>query len=153
MAAARRNGASSPPVELPAPAPALYAEAHALAEQAPVPALLGAVRFGTAGWSDASLSRNELFYPKSVKTPEARLRHYAEHFQLVEVDATYYALLSAETVRRWAEWTPASFQFDVKAHPIFTGHPIDRKRLPSELARALPEDERAAPSRRRVTDR
>ncbi|HEX3855048.1 MAG TPA: DUF72 domain-containing protein [Polyangiaceae bacterium] len=139
MAAARRNGSSSPPIELPAPAPALYAEAHALAEQAPVPASLGAVRFGTAGWSDASLSRNELFYPKSVKTPEARLRHYAEHFQLVEVDATYYALLSADTVRRWAEWTPASFQFDVKAHPIFTGHPIDRKRLPSELARALPE--------------
>ena len=139
MAAARRNGATSAPVELPAPAPALYAEAYALAEQAPLPASVGSVRFGTAGWSDASLSRNELFYPKSVKTPEARLRHYAEHFQLVEVDATYYALLSAETVGRWAEWTPASFHFDVKAHPVFTLHPIDRKRLPSELVRALPE--------------
>jgi uncharacterized protein YecE (DUF72 family) len=139
MAAARRNGATSAPVELPAPAPALYAEAYALAEQAPLPASVGSVRFGTAGWSDASLSRNELFYPRNVKTPEARLRHYAEHFQLVEVDATYYALLSAETVRRWVEWTPASFHFDVKAHPVFTLHPIDRKRLPSELARALPE--------------
>lgn len=104
-----------------------------------MPASVGHVRFGTAGWSDASLSREQLFYPKSVKTPEARLRHYAEHFQLVEVDATYYALLAADTVRRWAEWTPESFRFDAKAHPVFTGHPVDRKRLPSELAQALPD--------------
>ena len=42
-------------------------------------------------------------------------------------------------MRRWAEWTPRSFHFDVKAHPVFTGHPIDRRRLPSELAQALPQ--------------
>ncbi|HEY3667528.1 MAG TPA: DUF72 domain-containing protein, partial [Polyangiaceae bacterium] len=139
MAAARRKGAASARVVLPAPAPDLYAEAAALAGAAPMPASVGHVRFGTAGWSDASLSREQLFYPKSVKTPEARLRHYAEHFQLVEVDATYYALLAADTVRRWAEWTPESFRFDAKAHPVFTGHPVDRKRLPSELAQALPD--------------
>jgi uncharacterized protein YecE (DUF72 family) len=136
---AQKRGASTPRVELPAPPAELYAEALALAELAPKPALVGAVHFGTAGWSDPSLSRAELFYPKAVKSPEARLRHYAEHFQLVEVDATYYALLSAETVRRWAEWTPASFRFDVKAHPVFTGHPIDRARLPADLAVGMPE--------------
>lgn len=98
MAAARRQGAPSAPVELSAPAPGLYAEAYALAERAPLPAAFAAVRLGTAGWSDASLSRNELFYPKSVKTPEARL-----------LDATYYALLSAETVRRGRNGRPPAF--------------------------------------------
>jgi uncharacterized protein YecE (DUF72 family) len=141
MAAKRADRASgtAPQVELPQPSAELYAEASALAEDAPMPALFGAVRFGTAGWSDPALSRSELFYPRSAKTPEGRLRHYAEHFQLVEVDATYYALLSPDTVRRWAEWTPASFHFDVKAHPVLTGHPIDRQRLPAELAQAIPE--------------
>ncbi|HEX3774808.1 MAG TPA: DUF72 domain-containing protein [Polyangiaceae bacterium] len=136
---------SAPRVELPAPPSELYEEAYRLAEQAPKPALFRNVRSGSSGWSDASLSRGELFYPKQVKTPEARLRHYAEHFELVEVDATYYALLDADTFRRWAEWTPASFHFDVKAHPIFTGHPIDRRRLPEDLAQAAPEGERMYP--------
>jgi len=69
-----------------------------------------------------------------VKTPEARLSHYAEHFRVLEVDATFYALLSAAVVRRWVLWTPADFRFTVKAHPVFTGHPIERSRLPAELA-------------------
>jgi uncharacterized protein YecE (DUF72 family) len=137
--ATRRTSASSPRVELPAPPAELYLDAVRLAEGSPKPALSGALRFGTAGWSDPSLSRAELFYPKVVKTPEARLRYYAEHFRLVEVDATYYALLAADTVRRWAEWTPADFRFDVKAHPVFTGHPIDRARLPAELSERIPE--------------
>ncbi len=137
---ARNKGA--PIVELPAPPAALYEEACALSTRAPLPALAGNVRFGTAGWSDASLSRGELFYPKGVSTPEARLRHYASHFELVEVDATYYALLSADLVARWAEWTPSTFHFDVKAHPVFTGHPIDRARLPAELAARVPPSER-----------
>lgn len=133
---------SPPRVELPAPPAALYEEAYALAERAPRPAIASNVRFGTAGWSDASLSRGELFYPKGVSTPEARLRYYASHFNLVEVDATYYALLAQDLVARWAEWTPSNFHFDVKAHPVFTGHPIDRARLPSELAAEVPSRER-----------
>ncbi|HTA91111.1 MAG TPA: DUF72 domain-containing protein [Polyangiaceae bacterium] len=134
---------SRPRVELAAPSAEVYAAAHGLAAQAALPARVGNVRFGTAGWSDASLSRAELFYPKAVKSPETRLRFYAEHFALVEVDATYYALLAADTVRRWAEWTPDTFQFDVKAHPVFTGHPIDRQRLPAELALSMPEPDGA----------
>ena len=127
-----------PRVLLPAPAPELYAAARSLAERAPRPASTGNVRFGTAGWSDAALSRDALFYPKAVKTPESRLAYYAEHFELVEVDATYYALLAAETVARWVQWTPASFCFDVKAHPVFTGHPLERQRLPPDIVAAIP---------------
>ncbi len=110
-----------------------YDAARALAVRSWLPARSGPLRFGTANWSDPALSRDALFYPSTVKTPEGRLRHYAEHFRVLEVDATYYALLSAEVVRRWVDWTPDDFHFNVKAHPVFTGHPIDRARLPKEL--------------------
>jgi uncharacterized protein YecE (DUF72 family) len=140
MAAKRAAGRTSKPrLELPAPPVELYAAALELAERAPKPATIHNLRFGTAGWSDASLSRAELFYPKGVKSPETRLRYYAEHFQLVEVDAMFYALLAADTVRRWAEWTPDTFRFHAKAHPVFTGHPIERRRLPPELATQVPD--------------
>lgn len=144
MAAERTR---KPRPELPAPAPEAYRAAHELAELAPIPATVGNVRVGTAGWSDASLSRGELFYPKAAKTPEARLRYFAEHFDLLEVDGTFYALLAAETVSRWLEWTPEAFRFHAKAHPVFTGHPIDARGLPAELAAQVPvKDTRIYPS-------
>jgi uncharacterized protein YecE (DUF72 family) len=124
---------------LPAAPRDLYAAARKLAQLAPWPAQIGSLSCGTANWSDPALSRGELFYPKGVKTPEARLNHYAEHFRVLEVDATFYALLSAAVVRRWVEWTPADFRFTVKAHPVFTGHPIERSRLPAELATVTAE--------------
>ncbi len=124
--------------ELPAAPAERYAAARVLAERASLPARSEPFWFGTANWSDPALSQDALFYPSLVKTPESRLRHYAEHFRVLEVDATYYALLSADVVGRWAQWTPDDFRFSVKAHPVFSGHPIDRKRLPKELDLALP---------------
>lgn len=116
-----------------APNPEHFREAEELAERAPKPAVWQNVRFATAGWADRSLVHDSPFYPKTAKTPEARLRHYASEFSLVEVDATYYALLGADLVARWLEWTEPRFRFDVKAHPIVTGHPIDVARLPRDL--------------------
>jgi uncharacterized protein YecE (DUF72 family) len=93
--------------------------------------------FGSAGWTDKTLVRGGLFYPKGCSSAESRLRFYASQFSMVEVDATYYTLLPPETAERWLECTPPSFVFDVKAHPIVTGHPVDVARLPGDLARAL----------------
>lgn len=121
-----------------------------LAERAPEPALSGNVVSGTAGWTDPTLLKSGLFYPKTVKTPQQRLEHYAAHFGMVEVDATYYTLLSERTTRAWCDWTPAGFTFHIKAHPVFTGHPIDVTRLPKDLASALVEagfERRAYPDR------
>lgn len=47
-------------------------------------------RVGTASWTDPTLS--ELFYPPSARSAEERLRFYAEQFNTVEVDSTFYAL-------------------------------------------------------------
>lgn len=55
----------------------------------------------------------------------------------MEVDSTYYTLLSPDVASKWLEWTPASFVFDVKAHPVLTGHPIDVRRLPADLRDAI----------------
>lgn len=111
--------------------------ATALAERAPRPAVSGKILSGTAGWTDKTLISSGLFYPRGVATARARLEYYARHFQLVEVDSTYYTLLPPTTVARWVEWTPPDFEFDVKAHPVFTGHPIDVSRLPQDLRQAF----------------
>ena len=62
---------------------------------------------GTASWTDRTLLESRAFYPKSAKTAADRLRYYARHFPVVEVDATYYALPSARNAAAWAERTPA----------------------------------------------
>jgi uncharacterized protein YecE (DUF72 family) len=108
-------------------------EALALADQAPQPARFGNVLCATAGWADRGLIKSGTFYPKAATTPETRLGYYAQHFALVEVDATYYALLAADVVARWVSWTPDHFRFDVKAHPVLTKHPIDVGKLPADL--------------------
>ncbi|MCC6213609.1 MAG: DUF72 domain-containing protein [Polyangiaceae bacterium] len=118
-------------------------EVEALAARAPLPAAVGRVRLGTAGWTDRTLLASHAFYPRGASTAEARLRHYAAHFPLVEVDATYYTLVAPSVAERWVEWTPAAFTFDVKAHPVLTGHPVEVARLPADLrARLGPSPER-----------
>lgn len=132
---------------LPEPDPARLGAAEALAARGPVPAQVGPVLCGTAGWTDKTLIQSRRFYPEGASSPTKRLQHYARHFRLVEVDATYYTLIAPETVERWVRDTPSDFRFDVKAHPVFTGHPVDLQKLPRELREAI---EREHPAKRRV---
>jgi uncharacterized protein YecE (DUF72 family) len=94
------------------------------------------VLFGTVGWTDPTLLKAGTFYPKGAKTARDRLTHYARHFSVVEVAATYYSLLPRENAEHWLAWTPERFVFDVKAHPVLTTHPIDVVRLPPDLKAA-----------------
>jgi uncharacterized protein YecE (DUF72 family) len=80
---------------------------------------------------------SRLFYPPQAKDAASRLLYYSEHFSLAEVDATYYSILPSAVAERWASLTPADFRFDVKAYPVLTGHPIEIRRLPSELRSSL----------------
>jgi uncharacterized protein YecE (DUF72 family) len=135
MAAGR--GRAPALLNIPEPDPAKLSAIEQLAAKSPEPAQIGNVRLGTAGWTDKTLIQSGRFYPPRCSSAQSRLEHYAKHFPLVEVDATYYTLLPPETAERWLAWTPESFVFDVKAHPILTGHPIDTGRLPRELVRDL----------------
>lgn len=123
-------------VVLPEPDPERLALASGLAAEAATPARVGVVRFGTAGWTDPTLIKSKAFYPPKTSSAADRLRFYASHFPLVEVDATYYSLLPRATSERWLDDTPSSFRFDVKAFPSLTGHPIDVLRLPGDLREA-----------------
>lgn len=102
------------------------------------------IRFGTASWTDPTMTAPGVFYPDDARTPETRLRYYASVFPVVEVDSTYYALPKPETAALWAERTPGDFVFDVKAHALMTGHPTETSRLPREIREALPAGVRDA---------
>lgn len=95
------------------------------------------VRVGTASWTDPEFIKAG-WYPDAVKNDAAgRLRYYAEHFPMVEVNATFYALPRRGTVEAWADRTPDGFRFHVKAHQVISGHACDPARLPEPL-RDLP---------------
>ncbi|MET8583330.1 DUF72 domain-containing protein [Streptomyces collinus] len=94
---------------------------------------------GTCGWTDPALVSSG-WYPRGRRDAEGRLRHYADHFPVVEADSPYYALPSARTTRSWADRTPDGFRFDVKAFSLLTGHPTRPAALPADL-RGHPRDE------------
>jgi uncharacterized protein YecE (DUF72 family) len=92
----------------------------------------GAVRVGTASWTDPTLLKSG-WYPKGANDAESRLRFYTTQFPIVEVDATYYYLPREEQAGLWVERTPADFVFNIKAFSLLTGHPTRRKALPEDL--------------------
>jgi uncharacterized protein YecE (DUF72 family) len=93
---------------------------------------------GTCSWTDRTLIDSGRFYPPAAKSPEDRLRFYAENFPIVEVDSTYYGLPSDRNAALWVERTPPDFTFDLKAFALFTQHPAAVRSLPKEVREALP---------------
>jgi uncharacterized protein YecE (DUF72 family) len=91
----------------------------------------GEVRIGTCGWNYPAGrgSWNGIFYPPGAGRRFDELRYYAEHFDTVEVNSTFYRLPRVETTRSWAARTPAAFEFSVKLHQSFT-HPAMAGRGP-----------------------
>ena len=87
---------------------------------------MGAFRIGTSGWHypKGRGTWNGIFYP----LPEDRergfdeLRFYAERFNTVEVNSTFYGQPRAHVTLGWAKRTPRDFEFAVKLFQKFT-HP------------------------------
>lgn len=93
---------------------------------------MGEILVGTSSWADRLLLASG-WYPRAANTPAGRLAYYAERFNLVEVDTTYYAIPAVETATAWVERTPSTFTFDVKAFSLLTGHPTPISALPRDL--------------------
>ncbi len=91
------------------------------------------IRVGTCSWAEKTLVESGEFYPREVKSAEARLRYYASCFDTVEVDSTYYAIPEQRTAWLWGARTPGAFTFHVKAYGALTGHAIDPKTLPADI--------------------
>ena len=89
---------------------------------------MGEVRIGTSGWSYPSGpgTWNGIFYPS--REPPGRpakaddLAYYAEHFDTVEVNSSFYRLPDPAVTRGWAARTPSRFDFCLKLFQKFT-HP------------------------------
>ena len=75
------------------------------------------LRVGCSGWNYRDWRGT--FYPEGL--PARRwLEHYAETFDTVEVNTTFYRLTTENAVRNWVEQTPPGFCFVVKASRYLT---------------------------------
>jgi uncharacterized protein YecE (DUF72 family) len=90
---------------------------------------MGELRIGTSGWNYPSGKGtwNGVFYPaRRGRKPGAsgfdELAFYAERFDTVEVNSTFYGSPRAEVSRTWVERTPPHFEFSLKLSQKFT-HP------------------------------
>lgn len=76
------------------------------------------IRIGCSGWNYAHW-RHGVFYPE--RCPPARwLRYYAQFFDTVELNNTFYRLPRTSAVARWVADSPADFVFAVKVSRYVT---------------------------------
>jgi uncharacterized protein YecE (DUF72 family) len=99
----------------------------------------GKILVGTASWSDPGFV--ERWYPKKMPAGD-RLEWYAQHFEMVEVNSTFYSVPDPRMVERWCAATPDDFTFDVKLHQLLSFHSTRAKLLPPELQRRAEIDAR-----------
>ena len=113
------------------------------------------IRVGTSGWSYPSGKGtwNGIFYPAQPSrrprgTPKFdELAFYAEHFNTVEVNSSFYRVPAVTAVKKWAERTPADFEFSLKLYQKFTHPDMFAKATggdPSRLGRKDVDEFRAA---------
>jgi uncharacterized protein YecE (DUF72 family) len=73
---------------------------------------IGTSAFTAHGWLGT-------FYPKDLP-PRDYLTHYAEKFDTVELDSTFYRTPSLQTVKGWNAKTPPGFLFAAKVPQVIT---------------------------------
>ena len=85
---------------------------------------MGDIRIGTAGWNYPSGAGtwNGVFYPAPRRRGFDELAYYAERFDTVEVNSTFYRMPEPAMAASWIKRTPAAFLFAVKLFQKFT-HP------------------------------
>jgi len=93
---------------------------------------MGAIRVGTASWTDKTLLASG-WYPPEVQSAEERLAYYAKQFPLVEVDSTYYTPPNERNSELWSQRTPDGFTFNIKAFSLLTQHPTKPSALYKDL--------------------
>ena len=103
----------------------------------------GELRVGTSGWSYKHWL--EVFYPKQLK-PQQWLAYYAQHFDTVEINNTFYHLPQESTVRNWYAIAPDGFLFAMKLSRFIT-HQKKLRRVDDALETFI---ERMAPLREKT---
>jgi uncharacterized protein YecE (DUF72 family) len=95
---------------------------------------VAAIAVGTSSWADPGFVKH--WYPKDVAARD-RLRFYAERFEIVELNSSFYATPPAGNVERWAEVTPDGFRFHAKLHRLLSWHATKPDALPPDMRDGL----------------
>jgi uncharacterized protein YecE (DUF72 family) len=98
----------------------------------------GRILVGTSSWADPGFIKD--WYPQGMAAGE-RLPWYAQRFEGVELNASFYAVPDRSTVQRWADISADGFTFDVKLHRLLSRHSAGPESLPPilrEQARTTP---------------
>ena len=85
---------------------------------------MGDILVGTSGWNypRGRGTWNGVFYPQPRPRKFDELAFYAQHFDTVEVNSSFYRPLEAAMAQSWVRRTPPAFLFSVKLYQKFT-HP------------------------------
>jgi uncharacterized protein YecE (DUF72 family) len=75
------------------------------------------IRIGCSGWNYKHW--RERFYPKGL-AQKRWFAFYAEHFDTVEINNSFYRLPSCETFEKWRDQAPPGFCYAVKANRFLT---------------------------------
>jgi uncharacterized protein YecE (DUF72 family) len=92
---------------------------------------LSNLRIGTSGWNypAGKGTWNGIFYPPAAKGRRPKgvakpkfdeLAYYAEHFDTVEINTTFYGQPKAPVAQTWADRTPSGFDFSLKLYRKLT---------------------------------
>ena len=92
------------------------------------------IRIGCSGWNYKHW--RELFYPKGLAA-RRWFAFYAEHFDTVEINNSFYRLPAPETFDKWREQAPPGFCYAVKANRFLT-QAKKLKDCEEPLARMMP---------------
>jgi uncharacterized protein YecE (DUF72 family) len=101
------------------------------------------LRIGTSGWSypTGEGTWNGIFYPPKKTKKFDELAYYAERFDTVEINSSFYRTPAVNVTKSWAARTPKNFEFSLKLYQKFT-HPkmfkeAAQKRAPGTEGREL----------------
>ena len=90
-----------------------------------------AIRVGTASWSEPEFVKSG-WYPKGLPAGH-RLPYYAQFFDYVELNSSFYAIPAPTMCERWVKETPEGFLFDVKCHRLLSRHATKADALPKDI--------------------
>jgi len=101
--------------------------------------MAGRITVGTSSWADPGFV--EEWYPPGMPARD-RLHWYAERFETVELNSSFYAIPERSTVARWVGQTPEDFSFHVKLHRLLSRHAAPLDSLPPEVRDRVKTTER-----------
>jgi uncharacterized protein YecE (DUF72 family) len=92
--------------------------------------MAGRILVGTSSWADPGFVKE--WYPPKLAAKE-RLPWYAQRFDAVELNSSFYAIPDRNAVHGWVEATPDGFTFDVKVHRALSRHAAQLDSLPPDM--------------------